>query len=304
MLRLLVPAALFGGLLAPAAALACSVCGCGDPLVAAGDAMPVSGNFRVALEAEGLTATAASDEDPIATESVTQYTLKPVAVYSLLGRLNLVLQVPVVRKDWALSGGAEPESHDGIGLGDLDLGARYFVWQHTDMAAGRRQNAAVTAGTSLPTGSNNAQENGARIDDHAQLGTGSFGPYAGLLYSFHQDPWNASVNVSGRLHTANGYGYRYAPALMWTARGTFRPWERLAFSVALDGRLAGRDDLGGEEQVNTGGLVLAATPGVSVGIAGDLWLHAQAQVPVYTALSGTQSVGPVFAVSLQYSFGT
>ncbi|HEY8205853.1 MAG TPA: hypothetical protein VIG99_00130 [Myxococcaceae bacterium] len=303
MLRLLVPAALLGSLLAPAAASACSVCGCGDPLVAAGDAMPVSGNFRVALEGEGLTATAASDEDPTATESIVQYTLRPVVVYSLLGRLNLVLQIPVVRKDWALSG-AEPETHLDVGLGDLDLGGRFFFWQHTDLAAGRRQNAAVTAGTSLPTGPNDAQEGGARIDDHAQLGTGSFGPYAGLLYAFHQDPWNASVDVSGRFHTANGYGYRYGPALMWTARGTFRPWERLAFSVALDGRMAGFDDLDGEQQVNTGGLVLAATPGVSVGITDGLWLHAQAQVPVYTALHGTQTVGPVFAVSLQYSFAT
>jgi len=38
-----------------------------------------------------------------------------------------------------------------------------------------------------------------------------------------------------------------------------------------------------------------------VNIAGNLWLHAAAQIPFYTALFGTQQVGPVFSASLQYS---
>jgi len=96
---LLVMAALLG---APSAH-ACSVCGCGDPLVLAGDSMPVVGTFRFALEYEYLTATARSDEEPDRTESLTQMTLRPVVVYSPLDRLNFVLQVPLVRKDWALS---------------------------------------------------------------------------------------------------------------------------------------------------------------------------------------------------------
>lgn len=286
----------------PSTALACSVCGCGDPLVVAGDAMPVSGNVRFALEAEYLSATAASDMDPAMSEDLVQQTLRPVVVVSLLNQLNLVAQVPVTRKVWSLTGGTTPEEATPLGLGDIDLGARWFAWQSADMGADRRQDLALTAGTSLPTGPDNAvDEAGVRIDDHAQLGAGSWGPYLGALYAFHQDPWNVSLNASGRFHTTNGYGYQYGPALLWSARGQFRPWERLAFGLGLDGRFAWQDTMAGEVQTNTGGLVLAAVPGVGVNVAGNLWLHAAVQIPFYTALFGTQTVGPVFSAGLQYS---
>lgn len=285
-------------------AFACSVCGCGDPLVAAGDAMPMAGNLRVALEGEYLTAQAASDEDPDATESLAQTTLRPILVASPLNRLNLVLQVPLVRKTWSLLGAGPGELVDHFGLGDIDLGARWFLWEADSLSAQRRQSFAVSAGLSLPTGPTDAMEGAVRIDDHAQLGTGSVGPYAGLLYALHQDPWNLGLSVSGRAHTTNGYGYQYGPALLWSARGTFRPWERFAFMVGLDGRYAGRDVLEGELQTNTGGLLLAVVPGVAVNVVGNLWLHVVAQVPVFSHLFGEQSVGPVIATRLQYSFGT
>src|ERR1700751_2087607 len=87
---------------------ACSVCGCGDPMVLAGDSMPVANTVRFALEYEYLSATARSDDEPDRTQSLTQMTLRPVVVYSPFSRVNLVLQVPLVRKDWALSAtGAE-----------------------------------------------------------------------------------------------------------------------------------------------------------------------------------------------------
>lgn len=299
---LLAAAAVLSALSIPSTALACSVCGCGDPLVVAGDAMPVSGNLRFALEGEYLSATAASDEDPAATEGLVQQTLRPVVIVSLLNQLNLVAQVPVTRKVWSLTGGATPEEATPLGLGDIDLGVRWFVWQTADMGVDRRQNLALTGGTSLPTGPNNAvDEAGDRIDDHAQLGTGSFGPYLGALYAFHQDPWNVSLNAGGRFHTVNNYGYQYGPAVLWSARGQLRPWERVAFVLGVDGRFAWQDTMAGEVQTNTGGLVLAAVPGVDVNVAGNLWLHAAVQIPVYTALFGTQTVGPVFGASLQYS---
>src|SRR5215475_5080378 len=137
MLRLTALLFASGVLVAPSVARACSICGCGDPLVLAGDSMPVANTLRFALEYEYLTATARSDDAPDRTESLTQMTLRPVVVYSPVSRINLVLQIPLVRKDWTLSGtsGAPAENAIPTGLGDIDFGARFFLWQSSSIQA-------------------------------------------------------------------------------------------------------------------------------------------------------------------------
>jgi hypothetical protein len=289
-------------LLAPSAALACSVCGCGDPLVAAGDSLPFAKTFRFAVDYEVLTATARSDDQPDRTESLTQMMLRPVLVYSPTDRLNVVVQIPLVHKDWTLSATAQagPESATPTGLGDLDVGVRYFLWDVSDMRQLRRQNLALSAGTSLPTGPNNVQVDGERIDEHAQLGTGAWGPYAGLLYAFHQDPWNFFVSLSGRFRTTNSYGYRYGTAALWSAQVRYRLVEPLAFQLGVDGRFATRDQSQGVAQENTGGLVISAVPGIAWNVWNQFWLLAQVQVPFATHLYGQQTVGVTVTAGLQF----
>ena len=289
-------------LVAPSAAQACSVCGCGDPLVLAGDSMPVPNTVRFALEYEYLTATARSDDQPDRTESLTQMTLRPVVVYSPGSRINVVLQVPLVRKDWALSptGAEGAETATPMGLGDVDLGVRVFLWEATSIRLQRRQNFALTAGTSFPTGADDKTVDGERIDQHAQLGTGAWGPYAGALYAFHQDPWNFFLSVTGRFRTTNSDGYRYGDAVLWSAQLRYRVVEPFAVQLGVDGRYAGRDTSEGVLQENTGGLVVSAVPGIAWNVGGPIWLLAQVQVPFLTQLFGEQTVGVTATASLQF----
>lgn len=290
-------------LVAPSVARACSVCGCGDPLVLAGDSMPVANTVRFALDYEYLTATARSDDEPDRTESLTQMTLRPVVVYSPFSRVNLVLQVPLVRKDWALSAtsAAETETVTPIGLGDVDLGVRVFLWDATSIRLQQRQNLALTAGTSFPTGADDkTAADGERIDQHAQLGTGAWGPYVGALYAFHQDPWNFSLSVTGRFRTTNSYGYRFGDAVLWSGQLRFRVVEPFAVQLGVDGRYAARDTSEGVRQENTGGLVVSAVPGIAWNVAGPMWLLAQVQIPFVTHLFGEQTVGVTATASLQF----
>jgi hypothetical protein len=280
-------------------ALACSVCGCGDPLVDASDSVPFAAPLRLALDFEVLSQSAASDDVPLATESLTQVTLRPVVVYSPVEELNLVAQIPLVRKDWSLSGGGMAERERPTGLGDIDLGARWFFLRHVDFSAMTRQALGLTAGVTLPTGADDATSDGERIDDHAQLGTGSFGGYAGLVYAWHRDPWNVFGSATLRVHGTNSYGYHYATSAAWTARVDYRLLDGLALEAGVDGRWAGRDTADGEEQENTGGLLLAAGPGAAVNVAGDVWLHGRLQIPVITDLYGTQNIGVTALASLE-----
>jgi hypothetical protein len=284
---------------APMPAVACSVCGCGDPLVDVSDSVPFAAPLRIALDFEVLTASAASDEEPSATERVTQVTLRPVIVYSPTEELNLVLQVPLVHKDWSRSGGEADGSMTHMGLGDIDVGARWFFFQRTSFETQSRQAIGVTGGITLPTGPNGATDNGVRVDDHAQLGTGAFGPYLGLSYAYHRDPWNLFASITGRIRTRNSYDYRYGNALQWSVRGDYRVIDEFSLELGIDGRRAARDTVLDEEQTHTGGFVLAAAPGVAVNLYEDLWLRARVQIPFITSLYGTQTVGPTYFASVQ-----
>ncbi len=282
------------------AALACSVCACGDPLVAATDASSTPGEARAAVESEWLTATAGTEESPAIRERVEQGTLRVLGVYSPGPGLNVVLQVPLEWKRSTVLGGPSSDAVRQTGLGDVDVGARWFLLERSDFLAMRRETVALSFGTSLPTGSNGARgPDGVRLDEHAQLGTGAFGPYAGLQVRVDGQRWSAFASVTGRYRTENGAAYRYGSALGWTAQVQRSLLPRLAVGLGLDGRQAGADRSLGGAVLNTGGLVLAAAPAVYVGLTERLWLTVRAQVPIATRLYGVQDVGPVYSAGLQ-----
>lgn len=280
-------------------ARACSVCESGDPLAHASDSAGHANRLRLALDFSYLTATAESDDIAGATESVNQFTLQPVIVYSPLAELNLILQAPLLRKNWTLTGAGQDEHVTPIGLGDVDVGARWFLWQHDDWNNLSRQGLGLTGGVYLPTGANDAKVNGMRIDDHAQLGRGSYGPYLGATYSYQRDPWNTFVSATVTTHSTNSFDYHYGTGVQWAVREDYRALKWLALELAADGRYAQQDNVGAETQINTGGLVLAVAPGAAVNLASNLWLRAHAEIPVYERLYGMQTIGVTMATSLE-----
>ena len=102
--------------------IACSVCGCGDPLQAAGTVHSMAGDIHLGLETLYLTASAQSDDNPTQIESLTQKTLNTIVTFSPNNDLILVALVPFTQKDWNLSAGNDqPASASPIGLGDISL---------------------------------------------------------------------------------------------------------------------------------------------------------------------------------------
>jgi len=284
----------------PGAPRACSICGCGDPLQSAGSVPPLPGGFRFTLQTDYLTATAASDEDPSRTESLTQRGASGTVMYGPAESLSLIGIIPFLGKDWTLSGGDEPaESAKPVGLGDINVGARYYFLQSADYHTMTSQFLALSAGTTIPTGSNDTQAGGERIDQHAQLGTGAWGPYVGLTYVLNGTLWTGSVNATATFHGTNDYDYRFGNSVRWGIEGQRRLGTQFAVSVAGEGRYAARDVSGGEDQVNTGGTVIDVTPGLWWSPAPDWGFYARAQIPVATDLFGEQTVGTTFQIGTQ-----
>ncbi len=291
-LRALLPvAAAIAGLLSSPRAWACSVCGCGDPLLSANDPAAVNGRLRLGIDTEYLTVKSGNEANPAATDKLDQYTLRLTGVFSPVAGLSFIGQIPFTRKNLTTDG---ITGSDLTGIGDVELGARYTLLDVPDFSARRRQSIAISAGTSFPTGSRTAG-----VDEHGQLGTGAWSPYAGIHYRFEQDQWTLFASATGRLRTTSSDDYRYGNAVLWSAHGQFWPIPRLALDLGLDGRYAAADAQNGATVDNTGGTVLAASPGIYWNAAGPFWLSLRAQLPFYSNLYGNQSVGPTAVVGFQ-----
>jgi len=60
---------------------ACSICGCGDPMLAASDPAAISGVLRLAAETEYLRVDAGTDGQPGYTDQLTQWSYRIYAIY-------------------------------------------------------------------------------------------------------------------------------------------------------------------------------------------------------------------------------
>ena len=296
---------------------ACSICGCGDPLLAASDPAAINGTLRLQLDTEYLRVDAGTDNSPGFTDQLTQWSYRLNAVYRPISRLSLFATLPVLDKTiHTVGGGTDITNSHLTGVGDAELGARYALWRAINMGIGRVQELALAGGIMMPTGASNAkttdQNTGevSLVDPHGQLGTGSWGPFLGLHYRFEQVKWLGFADVSYRMRTTGSYfdgsKYKFGDAALWSVHGQFRPLPSLAVDLGIDGRYARIDRAtevgeGSASSVgNTGGLVLSAAPGVYFNAVGAFWVFARAQIPFYKNLDGEQDVKPSVALGLQY----
>jgi hypothetical protein len=285
-----------------APAQACSVCGCGDPLVGVGQVAGPAGQLGLELDGQWLYQKAGGEE-PGTTDVLNQWSLLLTISYTPVKNLNLVVTLPWVWKNMQMEmpGGSTMTSSNLNGFGDMQFGLRWFFWDDTDVGSRTRQTLSISASTFIPTGNNSAVDaDGVRVDEHGQVGTGGWGPSLGLFYRIQGDVWSGYAGVWGLYRSVNSYGYRFGPALLWTVAGQYQPLDWLAVALAVDGRVAGSDVQDGVDVGSTGGFVLAAAPAAYVNLFPGGWLFAKAQLPFATSLNGVQTIGPVVTAGLRY----
>jgi len=314
----LIPLALAVGviLVAMPKAKACSICGCGDPLLAASDPAAITGLLRLQLDTEYLRVDAGTDGQPGYTDQLAQWSYHVNAVYRPISRLSLIATVPVVDKTiHTVGGGTDITASHLTGLGDAELGARYAFFRSLNYGVGRVQEFALAGGLSMPTGSNGDKTTDTTgtavpVDPHGQLGTGGWGPFLGLHYRFEQANWLGFADVSYRMRTTGTYfdgsKYKFGDAALWSVHGQYRPVATVAFDLGIDGRYARVDqgtaagDLSASSIDNTGGTVLSVAPGLYFNAVRGFWVFLRIQIPFYENLYGEQDVKPSGALGLQY----
>jgi hypothetical protein len=311
----------------PSPARACSMCRCGDPTFNAfGTDVYADGKLRLALdwqrydkeqgiaghedgelggEHEGLrSATAHHQVD--GRESAVEDRLTATLSYAFADRLNLVARLP-----FSSHRVSEP-GHDGVaeetarGLADPEVYAFVQLWSSQfEGGLGRRAWISALAGVKTPWGQNDQEEDGARLDEHLQSGSGSTDPFGGLAAFYLLDERSSVYSsLQHRWTGSNDFGYRYG-AQTFLNLGYERKLSRLLDgAVELNYRDADQDRVSSEGDLdpNTGGSVLYATPRVMLDL-GRGWVgRVSFQVPVAKDLHGDQTERAVANLGFTYLF--
>ena len=279
-----------------AGAFACSVCGCDPAALTLGLDRPSTRSLRVAIEDRYLTKESGGGPDA---EGERENRMV-VRAQSALAR-NFVAQIDVPFFIWRNHLDSAGFNDDTArGLGDVGVTARYELLRTGGFVP--RHVLALVGGLKLPTGRNDRTIAG-ELDEHIQLGTGSWDPTLGLWYTFGDHPWTWYASGSVRLNTSNSRNFRYGNVVSGLA-GVRRAFfdERLLISLEAQARYAGYDRGDTGYDPDSGGFLTYATAGAAVGIGSNLMARLELQVPVIKDLHGVQSEHPVAFAGLSWDF--
>jgi hypothetical protein len=290
-------------LVLPKASQACSVCGCDPSSGTLGLDRPTMSDLRLALENRYLWKESGSVEDDTR-EGERENRLALRAQYSPpVPRLSFQLDVPYTWKLHYDVSGLQDDTNQG--LGDVSLTGR---WEALWFGGAVPRHVVALLGTlKAPTGSNAhlAPIDGDVVDEHKQIGTGTWDELIGISYTYGDFPTVVYANVSARFNGTNSRGNHYGNAIFGTlgVRRSFLESKRLYLALDAQARNAGKDttpDNAYDE--NSGGFVGYATVSAGYAITDSLLIRGTLQVPVVTSLNGVQSEHPVGYLALAYDF--
>jgi hypothetical protein len=283
---------------------ACSICRCGDATFNAlgKDGFAAEG-FRAAFDWERF---AKEEGNPAEdSESQVENRFTALASYGFSEKLTLFVRVPwSVRDLTETASGTDPELIHTSGLSDPEVYGQVRLWA-SEFAAGvgRRSSLSLGGGVKLPWGENDVEQDGERVDEHAQPGTGSTDGFGGLAFLYLFDRSSSLFASSGYRYTGrNKYGYRYGSTFLASAAYEHKLGKVLDGVVGLDFRNARKDQVDAEGDVDddTGGSLLYLTPRLLASLGHGFVLRAAVQIPIARSLNGFQEEHPVYNVGLSY----
>jgi hypothetical protein len=260
------------------------MCGTPFPADALGGVVPMQ--LRYGFEDRYLSKSNGLDEGPGA-EHEREHRISAFGVWRPHDRLALLGRLPYNFKELEQEPSGQPtETGTSQGLGDAELLALIGVARSS---SAHGATLGLVLGVVAPTGANNLRdEDGTRLDEHLQTGTGAWSFTTGFNLGA---TLGGSIVETGVLARANGQGphYRYGNAVLYNAGLTSPVWRGWRGIAQLNGRSAAHDlEEAGDVAPNTGGTVLYATPGLRWQTGLGVGVEALVQIPVFQSLQGIQ----------------
>ena len=277
----------------PAAAQACSTCGCGDySITLMGIEKPFAGRLRTSMdyaarsESFGVDAGHHELDEGRATLGLS---------WSPVADATVALQVPYVSKR-LVEDGVTTDTH---GFGDADLTARVVLYQ--DGRTVPHHLGGLRVGLRLPTSERAYADDGTLIDIDAQPDAGALARSLGAWYGYYDLPVLVSFSVA---HLFYGHGrqeFDPGDATLASLTGQYG-FGDFAVQVGLDARHAQRNVRAGVVDPDSGGTLLMASPGVAYRFGSDFVVNAGAQLPVVKRLNGAQDETAGWRAGVAYDF--
>lgn len=257
------------------------------------------------------------EQDVHSISTVEQYSLN--FAKGITDKFTLALQIPYITRNNILEaeieeGETEAEVIDlgkSEGFGDARLFGSYQLLNDQE----KRQSVAVLFGIKIPTGQTNEEAPEEKLDAELQPGSGSWDPLLGLAYSKSWAGLSFDSNINYQLVTEGtqdtdlgdfaGINLALSHRLGSLSEDdhSLHDHSHLNWDLILEANSEWRDreDVDGETNVDSGGLLVFLSPGVRVSTNNGFSAAISAGIPVVTDLNGLQST-PQFRVIGNASF--
>lgn len=273
-------------------ARACTVCGCGDPvLTVQGTDAPEQRDLRVGVEARAQQRT--SGADPLARARGTELRASAGVAYTPNRWVSLVGQVP-----WVLHHSEAPNLAGTTvsTLGDVEVQARFHVYRDRRWLA--RHALSVLAAVELPTSPRARGSSGAPIEADEQAGSGSWDLSLGLAYVFRATRVTVYASALARWDSPGWDGYQRGASVRASLLPLVPIHRLVSVAPAVDLRASLSDSIGRVSIADTGGVFVYASPTVLVGDPEVLMLRATVQVPLGGWIVGAQRESPALVLGV------
>ncbi len=218
-------------------------------------------------------------------------------VFGINEDVTLSIDVPYVVKELKTrTQGGRRITLNSEGLGDVSTIAKWRFFK--DPGLGETTEAAAFFGFKLPTGRDDVRDEGQRLPQPLQPGTGSLDAILGTAFTrlWNGGRWLVNADLFYKANS-EANDYRFGNTLRFDVGGQFRVYPRryerydqltLNAILEMNGRYVAKDTLDGERIGTTGGLKLFISPGIQAIVTDSLLFELGVQVPVYRDLNGPQ----------------
>lgn len=228
---------------------------------------------------------------------VTVYGFPVVGVYGLTSDVAVFGVVPILDKNLDATIRQGPRKGDRIergptGIGDARLFGRYTVWTHN--RTGQTQRLAPLLGVELPTGPDDEADELERLPQPLQLGSGSWDPFLGLVFTWQTLRWQVDVAPVYQVNT-EADNFEFGDEVRLDVASKYRLWMNdrsggvpgfLYSNLETNLIWQGKNEVQRQDDPNSGGRAWLVAPGLQY-VTRRFVIEGAVQLPGVQDLNGS-----------------